>query len=59
MSLGRLEDINPRVFTIYRGKLYLFRDEEAKGLFLANPERAIREGIANYFELARQKRERY
>jgi YHS domain-containing protein len=59
MSMGRLEDINPHVFTIYRDKLYLFRDQEAKGRFLANPERAIREATANYFELARQKRERY
>jgi len=59
MSVGRLEDINPHIFTIYRGKLYLFRDAEAQGLFTANPERTIREAIHNYFELAKQKRERY
>jgi YHS domain-containing protein len=59
MSLGRLEDINPHVFTVYNGKLYLFRDEEAKARFLANPERTIHEAHAHYFELAKQKRERY
>ncbi|MEW6658828.1 MAG: YHS domain-containing (seleno)protein [Thermodesulfobacteriota bacterium] len=59
MSLGRLEDIDPQVFTIYSGKLYLFRDEEAKARFLANPERTIQAARSHYFELARQKRERY
>ena len=59
MSFGRLEDINPQVFTIYNGKLYLFRDQEAQALFLANPEQTIQNARANYFELARQKRERY
>ena len=59
MSFGRLEAINPQVFTIYNNKLYLFRDEEMKSRFLANPERAIHDARAHYFELARQKRERY
>ena len=59
MSFGRLEDINPHIFTIYNGKLYLFRDSEAQGLFAANPERTIREAYSHYFELAKQKRERY
>ena len=59
MSFGRLEDINPQIFTIYQGRLYLFRDPEAQGLFAANPERTIREAYSHYFELAKQKRERY
>jgi len=59
MSLGRLEDINPHVFTVYNGKLYLFRDEEAQARFLANPERTILDARSHYFELAKQKRERY
>lgn len=59
MSFGRLDDINPHIFAIHNGKLYLFRDAEMQSLFLANPERTIREAHAHYFELARQKRERY
>jgi YHS domain-containing protein len=59
MSFGRLEDINPHVFTVYNGKLFLFRDEEALARFLANPERTIQAARDHYFELARQKRERY
>ena len=59
MSVGRLDDIDPDVFTIYNNKLYLFRDPEAQARFLANPERTIQAAHAHYFELARQKRERY
>jgi len=59
MSFGRLEDINPQIFTIYNGKLYLFRDPEAQAAFAANPERTIRDATAHYFELAKQKRERW
>jgi YHS domain-containing protein len=59
MAFGRLEDIDPHVFAVYNGKLYLFRDPEAQSRFWANPERVIHEATANYFELARQKRERY
>lgn len=59
MSRGRLEDINPHIFAIYNGKLYLFRDPEAQALFWANPERTIHEATAHYFELAKQKRERW
>ncbi len=59
MSVGRLEDINPHVFAIYNGKLYLFRDPEAMAQFWANPERTIRDATSNYFELAKKKRERW
>jgi YHS domain-containing protein len=59
MSFGRLEDINPHVFALYNGKLYLFRDPEAQSLFWANPERTIRDATFNYFELAKKKRERW
>jgi YHS domain-containing protein len=59
MAMGRLEDIDPDSFAIYNNKLYLFRDEEAKARFWANPERIIQEARAHYFELARQKREKY
>lgn len=59
MSFGRLEDIKPHVFAVYHGKLYLFRDQEAQAQFWANPERTIHEATAHYFELARQKRNRW
>lgn len=56
MAAGRLEDINPHVFAIYRGKLYLFRDEGALAAFFQNPEGAIREATRQYFEIARSRR---
>ena len=59
MSRGRLEDINPQLFAVYNGKLYLFKDPEAQAIFQSNPERIIHEASAHYFELAKQKRERW
>jgi YHS domain-containing protein len=44
MAVGRLEDINPEVFAIYRGKLYLFRDEGARAAFFRRPDHAIHGG---------------
>jgi YHS domain-containing protein len=59
MAMGRLEDINPDIFLIYRGKLYLFRDDAAQDMFLNNPERAIYEATQNFFKIASQRREFY
>jgi YHS domain-containing protein len=59
MAMGRLEDINPSVFLIYRGKLYLFRDEAALDMFLRSPERTIYQASQNYFEMARRHRSIY
>ena len=59
MSLGRLEDIDPNVFVIYQGKLYLFRDLGAQAQFWTNPEMIIRDATFHYFELAKKKRERW
>lgn len=57
LAMGRLEDSDPRAFTIYRGKLYLFRDEEARAAFSQDPEHIIRKATANYFEFARKQRQ--
>lgn len=57
MAMGRLEDIDPHAFTIYRDKLYLFRDENAKQAFFQDPEHIIYQATANYFEIARERRE--
>ena len=59
MAQGRLEDINPHLFAVYNGKLYLFHDPEAQSIFWANPERTIHEAAGHYFEFARQKRQRW
>src|SRR4030043_342127 len=59
LSQGRLEDIDPHLFAVYNGKLYLFRDPEAQAIFRSNPERIIGEASGHYFELAKQKRERW
>jgi YHS domain-containing protein len=57
MALGRLEDIDPHAFTIYRGKLYLFRDDNAKAAFFQDPDHIIHQATANYFEIARDRRQ--
>jgi hypothetical protein len=57
MAMGRLEDIDPYAFTIYQGKLYLFRDENAKAAFFKDPNHIINEATANYFEIARERRQ--
>jgi hypothetical protein len=59
LSRGRLEDIDPHIFAVYNNKLYLFKDPEARAIFWSNPERIIAEASAHYFELAKQKRERW
>jgi len=56
MALGRLEDINPQVFAIHRGKLYLFRDDAARTAFFQNPDHHIYQATGNYFEIAKQRR---
>lgn len=56
MARGRLEDIDPHVFAIYRGKLYLFRDEASRAAFFQNPDHHIYQATGYYFEIARQRR---
>jgi YHS domain-containing protein len=57
MAMGRLEDIDPHVFTIYQGKLYLFRDKSAKAAFLKDPNHIIQQARENYFKIARERRQ--
>jgi len=59
MARGILEDINPASFILYRGKLYLFKDDAAQAMFLTNPERTIHEATQNFFKLSSRKREFY
>jgi YHS domain-containing protein len=59
MAAGRLEDIDPHVFLIYEGKLYLFHDGEAMNVFLNNPRRIIYEATQNYFRMAQRQRRYY
>jgi YHS domain-containing protein len=59
LATGRLEDINPELFVIYEGKLFLFNNPEAQARFLANPGRIIYEARQHYFKLATQQRSTY
>jgi YHS domain-containing protein len=59
LSMGRLEDINPEAFAIYNGKLYVFRDGQARAVFLNAPGRISYEAEQNYFRMAAKKRESY
>jgi len=59
MARGRLEDIDPRLFVIFEGRLYLFNHPEAQAMFLRHPHRLIYEARQNYFRLASEKRRYY
>jgi YHS domain-containing protein len=59
LARGRLEDINPRLFVIYDGKLYLFSHPEAEAMFLRDPRRTIYEAREHYFRIATQQRSTY
>ncbi len=54
---GKLDDINPQMFTIYKDRLYFFKDEGAQAAFLTNPEMVIKGASQRYFELAARRRE--
>jgi hypothetical protein len=59
MAMGRLEDINPRLFLIYDNKLYLFNNPQAQDMFLHDPRRIIYEARENYFKISSRERSRY
>jgi YHS domain-containing protein len=59
MAMGRLEDINPRLFVIYEGKLYLFSSPEAEARFMSDPRRVVSEARRHYFDLATKQRGTY
>jgi YHS domain-containing protein len=59
LSRGRLADINPKLFVIFDGKLYLFSSPEARDIFLRDPRRIAYEARQQYFRLATQQRSRY
>jgi YHS domain-containing protein len=59
MARGRLEDIDPKLFLIYDGKLYLFNNQEFLDLFLRDPRRTIYEARQHYFKLATEQRRTY
>jgi YHS domain-containing protein len=59
MAMGRLEGINPHLFVIYEGKLYLFNNPEAEAMFMRNPRRTAHEAREHYFKIASQQRSTY
>jgi YHS domain-containing protein len=59
MAMGRLADINPQLFVIYAGKLYLFSSPEAQDIFLRDPRRIVYEARQHYFSLATRQRSTY
>jgi hypothetical protein len=59
LAQGRLEDINPEIFTIFDGKLYLFKDDGAQARFLNDPRGIIAAASHNYFEQAHRQRTYY
>ena len=59
MAQGRLEDIDPEVFAIVDGKLYLFQDDAARARFLTDPRGTSAAAAHNYFEKAQRQRSYY
>ncbi len=59
MAQGRLEDIDPEIFTIFDNKLYLFKDDAARARFLSDPRGTIAAAAHNYFEKAQSQRRYY
>jgi YHS domain-containing protein len=59
LARGRLEDINPHLFVIYDGKLYLFNNPEAEAVFMRDPRRTIHEARQQYFKIASEQRSTY
>jgi YHS domain-containing protein len=59
MAMGKLEDIDPEVFSVYQGKLYLFNNETMRDFFMRNPTRSISEATQNFFKLSTEKRSSY
>jgi hypothetical protein len=59
LAMGRLEDINPRLFVIYEGKLYLFNNPGVEAVFMRDPRRNIYEARQNYFKIAAERRSTY
>ena len=59
LARGRLEDINPHLFVIYEGKLFLFSNPEAEAMFMRDPRRTISEARQHYFDFAAQQRSTY
>jgi YHS domain-containing protein len=59
LAMGRLEDINPHLFVIYEGKLYLFSNPEIMAVFMRDPRRNIYEARQHYFKIAAERRSTY
>ena len=57
--MGRLEDINPHLFVIYEGKLYLFNNPEVEAVFMRDPPRNAAEARQHYFKIAAERRSTY
>jgi YHS domain-containing protein len=59
LAMGRLEDVDPKLFLLYDGKLYLFNNSAAQELFLRDPRRTVHEARQHYFKIAADRRGTY
>jgi YHS domain-containing protein len=48
MTKNKLDDIDPNVFFIYKGKLYVCQSEKAGKIFYSNPDVNIKKADANW-----------
>ncbi len=59
LAQGRLEDINPESFAVFDGKLYVFKDDAARAMFLSDPRGIMAAATRNYFDIAQRQRSYY
>ncbi len=51
MSMGKKLKVNPKLFTEYKGKTYLFSSKKAKAMFDKNPEKYIKKADKEFQKL--------
>jgi hypothetical protein len=59
MAQGRQEDIDPEIFLIFEGKLYVFKDDAARARFLSDTRGTMAAAAHNFFEKAQRQRSYY
>jgi|GEM_PF-2077375 len=54
LSMGKTMDSDPNVFSVYKGKVYLFSSAEAKIAFDKNPEKTIQMANSAHKEMMKK-----
>lgn len=55
LSMGKMMDSDPNVFSVYKGKVYLFSSSDARMAFDKNPEKMIEMANSAHKEMMKKK----